>query len=157
MAVRATSVKLKRAQRSWQKAPCPLPFLLSPLGLSGQGLPCENGWVELSPFYELGPGKADRTPCPHQPEGGCSGVYTEGAWFLCCPGPLGLPWRLLCPWQDAHELFHVITSSLEDERDRQPRVTHLFDVRSLEVSHDISCGSCRSNRCRDHRCNLWTI
>ncbi|VFV38554.1 ubiquitin carboxyl-terminal [Lynx pardinus] len=34
--------------------------------------------------------------------------------------------------QDAHELFHVITSSLEDERDRQPRVTHLFDVHSLE-------------------------
>ncbi|XP_062038564.1 ubiquitin carboxyl-terminal hydrolase 30 isoform X2 [Lepus europaeus] len=36
--------------------------------------------------------------------------------------------------QDAHELFHVITSSLEDERDRQPRVTHLFDVLSLEPS-----------------------
>ncbi|XP_037012069.2 ubiquitin carboxyl-terminal hydrolase 30 isoform X2 [Artibeus jamaicensis] len=34
--------------------------------------------------------------------------------------------------QDAHELFHVLTSSLEDERDRQPRVAHLFDVRSLE-------------------------
>lgn len=36
--------------------------------------------------------------------------------------------------QDAHELFHVLTSSLEDERDRQPRVTHLFDVHSLEVT-----------------------
>ncbi|NXK85647.1 UBP30 hydrolase, partial [Formicarius rufipectus] len=36
--------------------------------------------------------------------------------------------------QDAHELFHVLTSSLEDERERQPRVTHLFDVHSLEVS-----------------------
>lgn len=35
--------------------------------------------------------------------------------------------------QDAHELFHVITSSLEDERDRQPQVTPLFDVHSLEV------------------------
>ncbi|XP_061458437.1 ubiquitin carboxyl-terminal hydrolase 30 isoform X2 [Rhineura floridana] len=34
--------------------------------------------------------------------------------------------------QDAHELFHVLTSSLEDERDRQPRVLHLFDVHSLE-------------------------
>nr|XP_042708357.1 ubiquitin carboxyl-terminal hydrolase 30 isoform X3 [Chrysemys picta bellii] len=34
--------------------------------------------------------------------------------------------------QDAHELFHVLTSSLEDERDRQPRITHLFDVHSLE-------------------------
>ncbi|XP_077165231.1 ubiquitin carboxyl-terminal hydrolase 30 isoform X2 [Paroedura picta] len=34
--------------------------------------------------------------------------------------------------QDAHELFHVLTSSLEDERDRQPRVTNLFDVQSLE-------------------------
>lgn len=36
--------------------------------------------------------------------------------------------------QDAHELFHVLTSSLEDERDRQPRVTHLFDVLALEVT-----------------------
>ncbi|KAJ7309850.1 hypothetical protein JRQ81_007924 [Phrynocephalus forsythii] len=34
--------------------------------------------------------------------------------------------------QDAHELFHVLTSSLEDERDHQPRVTPLFDVHSLE-------------------------
>ncbi|KAJ7416160.1 Ubiquitin carboxyl-terminal hydrolase 30 [Willisornis vidua] len=34
--------------------------------------------------------------------------------------------------QDAHELFHVLTSSLEDERERRPRVTHLFDVHSLE-------------------------
>ncbi|KAF6729697.1 Ubiquitin carboxyl-terminal hydrolase 30 [Oryzias melastigma] len=34
--------------------------------------------------------------------------------------------------QDAHELFHVITSSLEEERDRQLKVTHLFDVQSLE-------------------------
>nr|XP_020657530.1 ubiquitin carboxyl-terminal hydrolase 30 [Pogona vitticeps] len=34
--------------------------------------------------------------------------------------------------QDAHELFHVLTSSLEDERDRQPWVTPLFDVQSLE-------------------------
>ncbi|KAM9810654.1 ubiquitin carboxyl-terminal hydrolase 30 [Neosynchiropus ocellatus] len=34
--------------------------------------------------------------------------------------------------QDAHELFHVLTSSLEEERDRQPKVTHLFDMQSLE-------------------------
>ncbi|KAB1255555.1 Ubiquitin carboxyl-terminal hydrolase 30 [Camelus dromedarius] len=40
--------------------------------------------------------------------------------------------------QDAHELFHVITSSLEDERDRQPRVTHLFDVHSLEQQPEIT-------------------
>ncbi|CAO2629147.1 Ubiquitin carboxyl-terminal hydrolase 30, partial [Lemmus lemmus] len=40
--------------------------------------------------------------------------------------------------QDAHELFHVITSSLEDERDRQPRVTHLFDVHSLEQQSDMT-------------------
>uniref|UniRef100_A0A8B9T5I5 Ubiquitin carboxyl-terminal hydrolase 30 n=1 Tax=Anas platyrhynchos TaxID=8839 RepID=A0A8B9T5I5_ANAPL len=39
--------------------------------------------------------------------------------------------------QDAHELFHVLTSSLEDERDRQPRVTHLFDVHSLEQQPEI--------------------
>uniref|UniRef100_A0A3Q0S9L1 Ubiquitin carboxyl-terminal hydrolase n=1 Tax=Amphilophus citrinellus TaxID=61819 RepID=A0A3Q0S9L1_AMPCI len=36
--------------------------------------------------------------------------------------------------QDAHELFHVLTSSLEEERDRQPKVTHLFDMQSLEVT-----------------------
>ncbi|XP_043830825.1 ubiquitin carboxyl-terminal hydrolase 30 isoform X2 [Dromiciops gliroides] len=45
--------------------------------------------------------------------------------------------------QDAHELFHVITSSLEDERDRHPRVAHLFDVHSLEqpetTLQQISC------------------
>ncbi|NXY82415.1 UBP30 hydrolase, partial [Alcedo cyanopectus] len=45
--------------------------------------------------------------------------------------------------QDAHELFHVLTSSLEDERDRQPRVTHLFDVHALEqpeiTQKQISC------------------
>ncbi|KAM4710035.1 ubiquitin carboxyl-terminal hydrolase 30 isoform 2-T2 [Discoglossus pictus] len=35
--------------------------------------------------------------------------------------------------QDAHELFHVLTSSLEEERDRQPHVTHLFDVHALEM------------------------
>ncbi|OBS71363.1 hypothetical protein A6R68_00060 [Neotoma lepida] len=40
--------------------------------------------------------------------------------------------------QDAHELFHVITSSLEDERDRQPRVTHLFDVHSLEQQSEMT-------------------
>ncbi|KAM4809963.1 ubiquitin carboxyl-terminal hydrolase 30 [Rhinophrynus dorsalis] len=34
--------------------------------------------------------------------------------------------------QDAHELFHVLTSSLEDERDCQPHATHLFDIQSLE-------------------------
>ncbi|XP_009076126.1 PREDICTED: ubiquitin carboxyl-terminal hydrolase 30, partial [Acanthisitta chloris] len=45
--------------------------------------------------------------------------------------------------QDAHELFHVLTSSLEDERDRWPRVAHLFDVHSLEqpeiTQKQISC------------------
>ncbi|XP_069565598.1 ubiquitin carboxyl-terminal hydrolase 30 isoform X1 [Brachyistius frenatus] len=38
--------------------------------------------------------------------------------------------------QDAHELFHVLTSSLEEERDRQPKVTHLFDIQSLESLPD---------------------
>ncbi|KAH0516925.1 Ubiquitin carboxyl-terminal hydrolase 30, partial [Microtus ochrogaster] len=48
----------------------------------------------------------------------------------------------LCHWlMDAHELFHVITSSLEDERDRQPRVTHLFDVHSLE-GHPLTLDHC---------------
>uniref|UniRef100_A0A4W4H0P4 Ubiquitin carboxyl-terminal hydrolase n=1 Tax=Electrophorus electricus TaxID=8005 RepID=A0A4W4H0P4_ELEEL len=37
--------------------------------------------------------------------------------------------------QDAHELFHVLTSSLEEERDRQPKVIHLFDMETLEVKH----------------------
>uniref|UniRef100_A0A3Q3JKG9 Ubiquitin carboxyl-terminal hydrolase n=1 Tax=Monopterus albus TaxID=43700 RepID=A0A3Q3JKG9_MONAL len=39
--------------------------------------------------------------------------------------------------QDAHELFHVLTSSLEEERDRQPNVTHLFDIQSLEET--VTC------------------
>uniref|UniRef100_A0A3B4UDX1 Ubiquitin carboxyl-terminal hydrolase n=1 Tax=Seriola dumerili TaxID=41447 RepID=A0A3B4UDX1_SERDU len=41
--------------------------------------------------------------------------------------------------QDAHELFHVLTSSLEEERDRQPKVTHLFDMQSLEKT--MTCRS----------------
>ncbi|XP_038670740.1 ubiquitin carboxyl-terminal hydrolase 30-like isoform X1 [Scyliorhinus canicula] len=48
--------------------------------------------------------------------------------------------------QDAHELFHILTAALEDERDRQPRVAHLFDVRSLEAPPEseekqLSCRS----------------
>ncbi|KAG5840364.1 hypothetical protein ANANG_G00188020 [Anguilla anguilla] len=48
--------------------------------------------------------------------------------------------------QDAHELFHVLTSSLEEERDRLPRVTHLFDMQSLESppesgEKNLSCRS----------------
>ncbi|KAJ8005668.1 hypothetical protein DPEC_G00120320 [Dallia pectoralis] len=39
--------------------------------------------------------------------------------------------------QDAHELFHVLTSSLAEERDRQPKVTHLFDIQSLESLPDL--------------------
>lgn len=39
------------------------------------------------------------------------------------------------PPQDAHELFHVLTSSLEEERDRQPKVTNFFDMQSLEASY----------------------
>lgn len=41
------------------------------------------------------------------------------------------------PSQDAHELFHVLTSSLEEERDHQPKVTHLFDMQSLEASYHL--------------------
>ncbi|XP_072288787.1 ubiquitin carboxyl-terminal hydrolase 30 isoform X2 [Eucyclogobius newberryi] len=37
-----------------------------------------------------------------------------------------------CEEQDAHELFHVLTSSLEEEQDCEPKVTHLFDMQSLE-------------------------
>ncbi|KAK2845823.1 hypothetical protein Q7C36_010677 [Tachysurus vachellii] len=48
--------------------------------------------------------------------------------------------------QDAHELFHVLTSSLAEERERQPRVTHLFDMETLEKSAEtcknpVSCWS----------------
>ncbi|KAF3695810.1 Ubiquitin carboxyl-terminal hydrolase 30 [Channa argus] len=48
--------------------------------------------------------------------------------------------------QDAHELFHVLTSSLEEERDRQPKVTHLFDMQSLEnlPDQDEKNMTCRS-------------
>ncbi|XP_036455137.1 ubiquitin carboxyl-terminal hydrolase 30 isoform X1 [Colossoma macropomum] len=48
--------------------------------------------------------------------------------------------------QDAHELFHVLTSSLEEERDRRPKVTHLFDMETLEKSVESSeeTISCRS-------------
>ncbi|KAJ8263656.1 hypothetical protein COCON_G00161130 [Conger conger] len=48
--------------------------------------------------------------------------------------------------QDAHELFHVLTSALEEERDRMPRVTHLFDMQSLESPPGFSERnlSCRS-------------
>ncbi|CAL8254573.1 unnamed protein product [Boreogadus saida] len=48
--------------------------------------------------------------------------------------------------QDAHELFHVLTSSLEEERDRLPRVCHLFDIKSLksipeQADKTLSCRS----------------
>ncbi|XP_071755849.1 ubiquitin carboxyl-terminal hydrolase 30 isoform X2 [Centroberyx gerrardi] len=48
--------------------------------------------------------------------------------------------------QDAHELFHVLTSSLEEERDRQPKVTHLFDMQSLESLPELDekTMTCRS-------------
>ncbi|XP_069788803.1 ubiquitin carboxyl-terminal hydrolase 30-like isoform X2 [Narcine bancroftii] len=48
--------------------------------------------------------------------------------------------------QDAHELFHILTSGLEDERDRQPRVAHLFDIQSLESPPESEENqmSCRS-------------
>ncbi|CAB1319891.1 unnamed protein product [Coregonus sp. 'balchen'] len=48
--------------------------------------------------------------------------------------------------QDAHEFFHVLTSSLEEELDRQPKVTHLFDIQSLESlpDKDELTLSCRS-------------
>ncbi|KAI4876682.1 hypothetical protein NFI96_012359 [Prochilodus magdalenae] len=48
--------------------------------------------------------------------------------------------------QDAHELFHVLTSSLDEERDRRPKVTHLFDMETLEKSVESSekTISCRS-------------
>ncbi|XP_053062180.1 ubiquitin carboxyl-terminal hydrolase 30 isoform X3 [Acinonyx jubatus] len=59
--------------------------------------------------------------------------------------------------QDAHELFHVITSSLEDERDRQPRVTHLFDVHSLEQQPEITPKqiTCRTRGSPHPTSNHW--
>ncbi|XP_068616816.1 ubiquitin carboxyl-terminal hydrolase 30 [Brachionichthys hirsutus] len=48
--------------------------------------------------------------------------------------------------QDAHELFHVLTSSLEEERDRQPKVTHIFEMQTLEtlLNRDEKTMTCRS-------------
>ncbi|XP_061624329.1 ubiquitin carboxyl-terminal hydrolase 30 isoform X2 [Phyllopteryx taeniolatus] len=48
--------------------------------------------------------------------------------------------------QDAHELFHVLTSSLEEERDRQPKVAHFFDMQSLESlpNQDERTRTCKS-------------
>ncbi|XP_048820096.1 ubiquitin carboxyl-terminal hydrolase 30 isoform X2 [Lagopus muta] len=57
--------------------------------------------------------------------------------------------------QDAHELFHVLTSSLEDERDRQPRVTHLFDVHSLEPEITQKQISCRTRGSLPPMSNHW--
>ncbi|XP_028559688.2 ubiquitin carboxyl-terminal hydrolase 30 isoform X2 [Podarcis muralis] len=56
--------------------------------------------------------------------------------------------------QDAHELFHVLTSSLEDEWDRQLRVVHLFDVHSLEVSTQETRGL-QSNLSYRQGCSIW--
>ncbi|KAB5528317.1 hypothetical protein PHYPO_G00138870 [Pangasianodon hypophthalmus] len=59
--------------------------------------------------------------------------------------------------QDAHELFHVLTSSLEEERERQPRVTHLFDMETLEKSPETSENSmsCWSRGPLHPIPNLW--
>lgn len=57
----------------------------------------------------------------------------SGIMLVCCP----LCWVVS---QDAHELFHVLTSSLEEERERLPKVPHFFDMRSLEVR----CGAFES-------------
>ncbi|KAI4820647.1 hypothetical protein KUCAC02_028618 [Chaenocephalus aceratus] len=48
--------------------------------------------------------------------------------------------------QDAHELFHVLTSSLDEERDRQPKIVPLFDMQSLESipDQDEKTMTCRS-------------
>ncbi|XP_039627748.1 ubiquitin carboxyl-terminal hydrolase 30-like isoform X1 [Polypterus senegalus] len=59
--------------------------------------------------------------------------------------------------QDAHELFHVLTSSLEEERDHRPHITHLFDVQSLESteSQDQKNLSCRSRGQLQPMPNPW--
>ena len=36
-------------------------------------------------------------------------------------------------FQDAHELFHVLTETLDEETSRYPSVLSLFDVKHLEV------------------------
>uniref|UniRef100_A0A3P8VD92 Ubiquitin carboxyl-terminal hydrolase n=1 Tax=Cynoglossus semilaevis TaxID=244447 RepID=A0A3P8VD92_CYNSE len=44
--------------------------------------------------------------------------------------------------QDAHELFHVLTSSLEEERDCQPKVAHLFDMHLPDQGEEtMTCSS----------------
>ncbi|XP_062399738.1 ubiquitin carboxyl-terminal hydrolase 30 isoform X2 [Sardina pilchardus] len=59
--------------------------------------------------------------------------------------------------QDAHELFHVLTSSLEEERDHQTTVIHLFDMESLESSSESreSSLSCRGRGPLHSIPNMW--
>lgn len=59
--------------------------------------------------------------------------------------------------QDAHELFHVLTSSLEEERDRRPKVAHLFDMQSLESlpDHNDKTMTCRSRAPLHPIPSLW--
>ncbi|XP_048370287.1 ubiquitin carboxyl-terminal hydrolase 30 [Sphaerodactylus townsendi] len=60
--------------------------------------------------------------------------------------------------QDAHELFHVLTSSLEDEWDHQPRVTSLFDAHLLEqpeIPHKQIC--CRMRESPHSVSNHWKL
>ncbi|XP_028312269.1 ubiquitin carboxyl-terminal hydrolase 30 isoform X2 [Gouania willdenowi] len=59
--------------------------------------------------------------------------------------------------QDAHELFHVLTSSLEEERDHQPKVTHLFDMQCLEnvPDQDEKTMTCRSRAPLHPIPSLW--
>lgn len=73
--------------------------------------------------------------CPQPTAGGGLPGGPRGNGADAAVAASGLSEECSALWQDAHELFHVITSSLEDERDRQPRVAHLFDVHSLEVNH----------------------
>ena len=76
----------------------------------------------------------------------CTGGTSTPLKSRCVESPCGLVFHVafdvrtqsvflshFAPPQDAHELFHVLTSSLEEERDRRPRVCHLFDIESLKV------------------------
>ncbi|XP_031425906.1 ubiquitin carboxyl-terminal hydrolase 30 [Clupea harengus] len=59
--------------------------------------------------------------------------------------------------QDAHELFHVLTSSLEEERDHHTAVIHLFDMQSLESSSESreNSLSCRGRGPLHSMPSLW--
>ena len=60
-----------------------------------------------------------------------------------CPGDVlealrARRWVISSEEQDAHEMFHVLTETLEEETSKFPSVVGLFDVTKLEVKSVLS-------------------